>query len=217
MKRLEPYAIAAAARHERKAVKSARPRDGMGERPRGQFVECVLTEGDQRITFVGHSTHAIPLYGMAGLDKNQRAIGVIYGAMVEELNSGGVRCVSIEAMPSGGGGAGPEGAVDRRFAMRAKIVLAQKGLHIMQDMTPQRATRGRVDKRQSISARAMMDAICLEGQDMASVLRAYGWTLSGNSKKQGTVFIAHILTSINLLWGGEARGTGRRVTGLQLY
>lgn len=52
---------------------------------------------------------------MAGISAAQRAVGVLYGAMFEEVNSGGVRCVSLEATARGGSGAGPEGAIDRRL------------------------------------------------------------------------------------------------------
>ncbi|PHS21750.1 MAG: hypothetical protein COA84_15155 [Robiginitomaculum sp.] len=230
MNRLDQKTRDTTARTARKAERQASPRTGDGARPRGAFVELEFKDGDKRITYTGHKTRAIPLFGMTGLTEAQRAAGVLYGAMAEELAGGGIRCVSIEAMPSGSGGAGPEGAVDRRLIMRGRVQIAQKGLALLHPMKPMRAARkakggadlGKVHRsespagnivelRQPITARALVDAVCIGGSDMASVLRSHGWTVCGRTKVQANELLAKSLAAILYLWGDETRGTGSKM------
>jgi len=232
MKTRAKDAVAADRRKSLSAAAAARPRSSVGARPRGQYVECVLEANGERLTYVGQTTHAIPLYGMAGISAAQRAVGVLYGAMFEELHGGGVRCVSLEATARGGSGAGPEGAIDRRLMMRGKVGLAHKGFDVLQPMRPIRAARvakGAADlgptragqpaqgqviaAPQPISARAMMDAVCVDGMDLSAVLRAYGYNYNTSNRKRAAAFLEKALGAVLYLWGGEARGTGRKIEG----
>jgi hypothetical protein len=96
-----------------------------------------------------------------------------YATATEKVGS--VAGASAEGFKADGGAATTDGGVTTRILHAGTIsaverVLSAAGLAIQ----PGRQDAG--SARRAISARALIDAICLEGRDMRSVLIAAGWS-----------------------------------------
>lgn len=109
--------------------------------------------------------------GDGGLTPSQVQMGRDYRTLIEDRDSGAVRCVSAEALMLGGAGGGTrEGFTDHRLALSRRIDLLQARIG------PGMALRSkRADYRQPIPARVLVDLVCVQDKDLAAVLRAYGW------------------------------------------
>jgi len=144
------------------------------------------------------------------LTESQIGMARAYRTLTEDLLSGAVRCSSVEAMRSGGGGT-REGFTDHRLDMSRRLDLLHArigggcGLAIRR-IRPSK--RGEASRR-NIADRVLVDAVCLLDQDMTTVLRLHGWGPVGGSVKGD-----HIKAAITVLAAALERmiGPARRST-----
>lgn len=220
-------------------VRSATARDRRG------WVEVELMDANgERITYAGFRSVAMPLYSIAGLTPGQRAAGVLYGALREEVTHGGIPAISLEAV-GGGGGGGPEGAVDRRLRMRKLLERADLALRVAGPLEPARF-RGKVaqlraseqvlrtgalhvsrvvagemltEARRPIPSRAMVDQVCVEGRGLGQVVMRYGWQNTTSARKRAAGRLAETLQLMaTAMSGGWAEGrSGGAVCGVRTF
>ena len=127
-----------------------------------------------------------------GLTVSQVAMGRTYRALVERHQAGGVRCSSIEAMPSGGRG-DADGFTERRLAASRRIDLLQARIGAGTAMAVRRIRPSVRGSRASIPDRALVDRVCLGDEDISAVLRAYGWSVYGDTVAALTVALSAAL------------------------
>ncbi|MGJ8561696.1 MAG: hypothetical protein ACSHX3_15810 [Litorimonas sp.] len=129
-----------------------------------------------------------------------------YRFMVERHAAGGMRCASLEAAPSGGGGAGGgewiDAFVDEGDAIRAMERRIGQGVAL----DPERAGMG----RSVITDRALVKAVCLEELSLSEVLRRHGWKLEGRALSAAVLILSKGLGAA-LDRMGRTAGMGRIV------
>lgn len=128
-----------------------------------------------------------------GLTVSQVAMGRTYRALVERHQAGGVRCSSVEAMPSGSGGGDGDGFTERRLAASRRIDLLQARVGTGSAMVVRRIRPSVRGSRASIPDRALVDRVCLADEDISAVLRAYGWSVYGDTVQALTAALAQAL------------------------
>lgn len=119
--------------------------------------------------------------GRAVLDPAQVATGRRYAAMVERHSKGGIKCASLEAMPGGGGD-----FMDAYLSEGREIGRMRLGLGYLDLLVPD-------GRGGAITARSMVDAVCLSGLSVSAVLRRAGWSISGKSRARGFEYLAAAL------------------------
>ncbi|MDO9006347.1 MAG: hypothetical protein Q7V20_23125 [Aquabacterium sp.] len=132
--------------------------------------------------------------GCLALTDSQIGMARAYRTLTEDLLAGAVRCSSMEAMRSGGGGS-REGFTDHRLDMSRRLDLLHKRIGPGAGLAIRRirpSKRGEALRR-NIADRALVDAVCLQDQDMATVLRAHGWAVKGDTVKAATAAVAAAL------------------------
>lgn len=132
--------------------------------------------------------------GVLALTDSQIGMARMYRTMVEDREAGAVRCSSLEAMPSGGGGT-REGFTDHRLALSRRIDAMQVRIGSGTALTMRRirpSQRGAV-ARANIRDRALVDAVCLLDQDISAVLRSHGWSNKGDHIKAALAALAAAL------------------------
>lgn len=127
-----------------------------------------------------------------GLTISQVAMGRTYRALVERHQAGAVRCSSIEAMPSGGRG-DSDGFTERRVAAARRIDQLQARIGAGSALAVRRIRPSARGSRASISDRALVDRVCLADEDISAVLRAYGWSVKGDTVKALTAALSDAL------------------------
>lgn len=107
----------------------------------------------------------------APFDPGQIAMGLHYQALVERHAAAGVKCASVEvrAMASSGGGG------DFMVAYLAETRELERLQHRIGQGVALDVQRAR-GKAQPITARALVDAVCLYGLDLTAVLKRHGWS-----------------------------------------
>ena len=99
--------------------------------------------------------------------------GRAYGALVERCASEGLRCTSPEARVSGQGGHVDwiEGVISRSRRLGRMRAAIGDGVALAPRNARAHADRGRT----LITVRRLVDAVCVEGLTLSSVLAAHGW------------------------------------------
>ena len=116
----------------------------------------------------------VPPYG-----PGQIAMAEFYAALVEWRDGSAMRCSSFEAGREGGG----SGQFIDTFIQRG-LDLAQLHQRIGNGvaMAPRR-NMDRGNSRRTITVRAVVDMVCIGGQDLTEVLRRFGWADDGKNRK----------------------------------
>lgn len=127
-----------------------------------------------------------------GLTVSQVAMGRTYRALIERHQAGAVRCSSIEAMPSGGCG-DSDGFTERRLAASRRIDLLHARIGTGSAMAVRRMRPSARGSRASIADRALVDRVCLAEEDISAVLRAYGWSVKGETVQALTAALSAAL------------------------
>lgn len=128
-----------------------------------------------------------------GLTVSQVAMARTYRALVERHQAGGMRCSSIEAMPSGSGLGDADGFTERRLAASRRIDLLQARIGPGSAMMVRRIRPSVRGSRASIPDRALVDRVCLGDEDISAVLRAYGWSVYGDTVQALTAALSAAL------------------------
>jgi len=111
-------------------------------------------------------------------DPGQIAMAARYQALTERHVSAGLRCASAEARVMAGGGAGGDGGFLVAYMDESREIG-----RIHASIGPGIALQVRRGAgRRDITIRALVDAVCIHGEDLTAVLRAHGW-----AKKTGSL------------------------------
>lgn len=103
-----------------------------------------------------------------------------YAALTERCNASGVKCSSLESLHhSGSGGSGREEAMFADFA-RLRALHRRIGNGLAKQLRRYRpsTTSTGPDPRKSITARRLVDQICLSERTLKEILKAEGWTVN---------------------------------------
>lgn len=121
-----------------------------------------------------------------------------YARAVERHEAGAIRCSSMEAH-GGGSGAGSDGFTDARLASARQIDLWRRRIGNGQAMAVQRVRKSdRPSKVQriSITARQLIDDVCIADMEIAKVLRRYGWQADGPTIRRCCLALGGILDAM---------------------
>lgn len=115
--------------------------------------------------------------GASPFTARQIAAGRTYAALIERHSARGVRGISVE-LRSGGGGGGDcsRDYMDVVVAEGDRIRAMQRAIGDEMALAMARASSG---KRSAISARQMVDGVCLEGLAISTLLKRSGWAVYG--------------------------------------
>jgi len=113
---------------------------------------------------------------------------------------GSVAGVSAEGAKTDGGAASNDGGATTRI-LHAGTIRAVERVLAVAGVILSPSARGGAGHRRAITARALMDAICLEGRDIKSILTAAGW--SGQRRD-----VSALTASAELILEGMARALG---------
>lgn len=106
-----------------------------------------------------------------------------YAALVERVDSSGVKCSSVEALggsPSGAG-TGREEAIFRDFE-RLRVLRRRIGEGLAKSaQRPSKQPKGDV-KRSVIRVRALVDMVALGDKSLSDVLESHGWAKTGANR-----------------------------------
>lgn len=125
-----------------------------------------------------------------GLSSTQIQMGRDYRDMVERHISAGVRCSSIEGMPSGGGGA--SGFMDAVLDQGKQIDLWRRRVGEGFAMDVRRVRPSKRGVRCAIKARVLVDMVCLEELTIIDILKSHGWA-GGENVAKLTIALARCL------------------------
>ena len=128
-----------------------------------------------------------------GLTVSQVAMGRTYRALVERHSAGAMRCSSVEAMPSGSGGGDADGFTEARLASSRRIDLLRARVGPGSAMVVRRIRPSVRGSRASIPDLALVDRVCLADEDISAVLRAYGWSVKGDTVQALTAALSAAL------------------------
>ncbi|GGG77647.1 hypothetical protein GCM10011415_28200 [Salipiger pallidus] len=120
-----------------------------------------------------------PPFYTGPFSSGQIAMARDYAALTERCNSSGLKCSSLEALRSSGGGGG-----DREEAMLRDMRRLRALHHRIGDGLAQEVRRIRPGgrKRKTIRARVLVDQVCLGGLSLSQVLQAHGWAVDAKSR-----------------------------------
>lgn len=104
-----------------------------------------------------------------------------YAHAVEKVGS--IAGASAEGAKSDGGPATNDGGVTTRIQYAETIYTVERTITEVGSVLRPQARGGGF--RRAISARALIDAVCLDGRDMAAILQAHGW--SGHRRDVATL------------------------------
>lgn len=101
-----------------------------------------------------------------------------YIGLCEARAAAGVKCASAEAGREGGGGGG---FIDAYMDAGARLAAfhACIGAAVVMDV---RRHMDRDNARCNITARVLVDMVCLQGRDLSAVLRLHGWSPKGTAR-----------------------------------
>ncbi len=118
----------------------------------------------------------------APFTREQVAAGRYYRDLVERHACAGVRCSSVEAIRSGGGG-GSGSFIDAVLRDREEIERIQKRIGTGTAMAVRKIRPSKRGSRVNITDRQLVDMVCLEDKPISAVLRAHGGITSGQYTK----------------------------------
>lgn len=104
-----------------------------------------------------------------------------YIGLTEARAAAGVKCPMASLLGGKGGGGGGGGFIDAYMDAGARLAAfhARIGVVVVMDV---RRHMDRDNARCSITARALVDMVCLQGRDLSAVLRAHGWSPKGATR-----------------------------------
>lgn len=144
--------------------------------------------------------------GTMGLAPEQVGMARTYSALVERHSAGAMRCSSIEAMPSGGGG-GSDGFTDARLASVRKIDMlrARVGDRVAIEVRRVRPSKRAVDgaPRSPVTDMALVEGLAVHGKSISTVLREHGWSGNNAQVKAATSALA---AALDRMIGPRRRG-----------
>lgn len=117
----------------------------------------------------------------APFTRAQVAAGRYYRDLVERHACAGVRCSSVEAIRSGGGGGGIGSYIDAVLRDREEIERIQRRIGTGTAMAVRKIRPSTRGSRVNISDRRLVDMVCLEDKPISAVLRAHGWSVRGST------------------------------------
>ncbi|KEJ93975.1 hypothetical protein SAMN05444149_10892 [Pseudosulfitobacter pseudonitzschiae] len=141
---------------------------------------------------------------MADVDPRRRA-AERYAYASEKIGS--IAGTSAEGAKSDGGAATNDGGVTSRIMHASAIRSVERVLDAVGNVLTPSARGG--GQRRAISARELMDALCLEGCDMKAILTRAGW--SGQRRD-----VAALSASAEVILEGMARALGLIATAARL-
>lgn len=104
-----------------------------------------------------------------------------YGALVERHSSVGLKCVSVEAQDRGSQGSGGGSYMDAVLAEGDAIRRMEAAIGTGYALE---VTRNRGGNRRSITIRALVDMVCIEGLSVTDVLTKNGWAAYGGVRSR---------------------------------
>lgn len=126
--------------------------------------------------------------GTFALTDEQVGMARLYHTLVQNLEAGAVRCVSLEGQTGGGGSR--EGFTDHRLDLHRRVdgLRARIGSGVAMEVRRVRPSARGDDgmKRANIPDRALVDLVCLSGLTISEVLARYGWSVYGATVKAAT-------------------------------
>ncbi|MFY1713818.1 hypothetical protein J3366_20300 [Tritonibacter mobilis] len=111
----------------------------------------------------------------APFTRAQVAAGRYYRDLVERHACAGVRCSSVEALRSGGGGSGS--FIDAVLRDREEIERIRRRIGAGTAMAVRKIRPSKRGSRVNITDRRLVDMVCLEDKPISAVLRAHGWSV----------------------------------------
>lgn len=106
-----------------------------------------------------------------------------YAALVERVTASGVKCSSLEAIHSGGGGGGDREAAIFRDFHRLRALHRRIGDGLAKEVRRIRPSVNGGLKRRAIYVRKLVDMVCLGDMSILQVLHAHGWSKDGGASK----------------------------------
>ncbi|AUR04258.1 hypothetical protein PhaeoP72_02297 [Phaeobacter inhibens] len=110
----------------------------------------------------------------------QISAGRDYAALVERVSASGVKCSSLEAVNSSGGGGDREEAIFRDF-QRLRALQHRIGDGLAKEVRRIRPSQNGGRKRSAIYVRRLVDLVCLGDLSLEGVLASHGWAKDGRA------------------------------------
>ena len=129
------------------------------------------------------------------LSPGQVAIGRHYRDLVERHACAGLKCSSIEALRSGGGGRGGD-FMDAVLRDREEIDRLRRRIGTGSALVVRRIRPSKRGSRTSIFDRRLVDMVCLEDRPLSDVLKAHGWSVYGDTSTAMTKALGRALESM---------------------
>lgn len=112
----------------------------------------------------------------------QVSIGRFYRDLVERHTCAGLKCSSIETTRSQGSGRGGD-FMDAVLRDRQKIERLRHRIGPGSALVVRRIRPSKRGSRTSITDRRLVDMVCLEDRPLSDVLKAHGWSVSGETSR----------------------------------
>ena len=129
---------------------------------------------------------------VAPFTPGQIAIAAEYRVLTERHAAGGVRCASLEALRAARGGSGGE-FIDAYIEVGQELARLHRRIGDGLAMELRRIRPSSRGSRISISARRLVDMVCLGGQSVDEVLSAHGWNVDGSTRLAGRKALSSVL------------------------
>lgn len=124
----------------------------------------------------GRDGAAVVLFTAAQIGAGRR-----YAMLAERHAAAGMRCSSVEAQRGGGSGGGS--FIDQVIHEGDLIRAMQRAIGDGVALAIRRVRPSARGTRAGIRDRALVDAVCLQGQTVSQVLAAHGWAVYGETQK----------------------------------
>ena len=125
---------------------------------------------------------------LAPFTPGQIQIAQHYQFLCERHEAAGIKCASVEARVSGGGGSGRGDFILAYIKEGDEITKLRHGIGKGVALEVQRG-RG----RRPITDRALVDAVCLHGMDLTGVLKVHGWAKDQSARDALRMALARAL------------------------
>lgn len=156
--------------------------DGYVAKPAGYRGRSAIQRADvfdRMVASAARSKKPMPL------TPGQVAMGRHYRDLVERHACAGLKCSSIEAIRSGGGGRGGD-FMDAVLRDREEIERLHRRIGAGSAMVVRRIRPSKRGSRVSITDRRLVDMVCLEDRAIGDALKAQGWSVYGLTVQAAT-------------------------------
>ncbi|APZ53732.1 hypothetical protein [Salipiger abyssi] len=136
--------------------------------------------------------HAARRRAPAPLSSGQIAMGRFYRDLHERHRSAGLRCSSVETM-SGGSSGTAASFMDAVLADRERLDVLRRRIGDGASRHLRVIRPSKRGSRTTISDRALVDMVCLDGLHLDAVLRRHGWSVKGETRKAARMALAEAL------------------------